>query len=84
MYYRIHLYRSFIGLPETIRQTCRALGLRKRGAVVYREVNPQMVGQILKIKEIVKVNLVKDLATRDAELLSRKSSPGFTVEPRAL
>ncbi|CDO55125.1 hypothetical protein DV451_003650 [Geotrichum candidum] len=84
MYYRIHLYRSFIGLPETIRQTCRALGLRKRGAVIYREVNPQMVGQILKIKEIVKVNLVKDLATRDAELMSRKSSPGFTVERRVL
>ena len=43
-----------------------------------------MVGQILKIKEIVKVNLVKDLATRDAELMSRKSSPGFTVERRVL
>lgn len=79
MYYRIHLYRSFIGLPQTTRLTCQALGLSKRGKVVYKKVSPEIAGQVLKIKELVKVNLVEDLKIRELELASRKSAPGYSV-----
>lgn len=83
MYYRIHLYRSFIGMPQTIRETCKALGLRKTGNVVYRKVSPQIAGQVVKVKELVRVNLVESIEIQQAELLSRKSSPGYSVIGKA-
>lgn len=82
MYYRIHLYRSFIGLPRTIGKTCEALGLSKTGKVVYKKVSPQSAGQIVKIKELVKVDLVESLETEKIEILSRKSDPGYKVISR--
>lgn len=83
MFYRIQLYRSFIGMPQTIRDTCKAIGLSKRGSVVYKKVSPQIAGQVVKIKELVRVNLVESLETQQVELQSRKSSSGYKVVGKA-
>lgn len=79
MYYRIQLYRSYIGLSKSIASTCQALGLSKTGRVVYKKVSPQIAGQVVKIKELVKVDLVESLQAQEQELLSRKSDPGYRV-----
>lgn len=79
MYYRIQLQRSFIGLPKTIGDTCRSLGLVKRGRVVYQKVTPPVAGQVVKIKELVKVDVVDSLASKRLELSSRKSEKGYEV-----
>ncbi|VVT45192.1 uncharacterized protein SAPINGB_P000668 [Magnusiomyces paraingens] len=82
MYYRIHLYRSFIGLSKTTAETCRALGLSKRGRVVYKKVSPQIAGQVVKIKDLVKVDLVPSLEYQTAEFAARKSASGYSVISR--
>lgn len=59
--------RSGIGLPKRRNDTLVALGLRKRFRTVYKPVNPQIAGLLLRVKELVKVDLV-----RDEEVVSRE------------
>jgi large subunit ribosomal protein L30 len=80
MYYRIRAIRSTIGLPKAMKDRCQALGLRRRGAVVYQPVNPAIAGQILSVKELVNVQLVDKALTRQEEQALRKSPKGYTVE----
>lgn len=56
--YRITLRRSPIGLPKTYLKNIKALGLRKTtGSVSYKPVKHTWAGMILRIKELVKVEL---------------------------
>lgn len=79
-FYRITLKISTIALPKAIKDTVTKLGLGKTGSVTYQQVNPMSAGMILKVKELVDVQVVDQALTKAQEREIRKSDPGFTVE----
>lgn len=56
---KVYLYRGFIGLPKIVQSHAKCLGLRQRYQTVYITPNPKAIGNLLKIKELVKVELVE-------------------------
>jgi len=56
---RIKQTRSRIGSPKRTKNTLDALGLRKIGATVEHEANPQIIGMVRKVNHLVKVEEVK-------------------------
>lgn len=79
MFYRIRATRSAIGMPKTIRETLESMGLTKRGRVVYLRVSPGSAGQILKVKELVNVQLVNNALSTEEERRLRAPASGFHV-----
>ncbi|OXB44126.1 hypothetical protein B1J92_I02706g [Nakaseomyces glabratus] len=79
-YYKVTLVRSLIGTPEATRNIVKAIGLGKRGSVVYRKVSPSMAGSLAKIKELISVDVTKSRLTKQQQRDLRKTNPGFTVE----
>ncbi|CDR45579.1 CYFA0S19e00606g1_1 [Cyberlindnera fabianii] len=79
-FYRIQLKRSTIALPQSIKDTVAKLGLKKTGSVAYQTVSPVSAGMILKVKELVDVEVVENALSKQQERALRKSDPGFTVE----
>jgi len=73
-YYEITLLRSTIGLPKSTRERVKALGLHKKGKTVYREVNPKSAGQILLLRELLRVNLVNEIKSK------RKITLGYSLQ----
>lgn len=59
-FFKIKLCRGFIGLPERYREWAKTLGLRKRGQTSYVPVQPETMGAIIKMKELLKVDLVSE------------------------
>lgn len=59
-FFRVKLYRGFIGLPKRYREWARTLGLQKRGQTNYVPVIPETMGAILKLKELLRVDLVDE------------------------
>lgn len=57
--FRVKLRRGLIGLPESYKEHTRALGLRRTHQKSYLEINPFVIGNILKVKELVEVRKVK-------------------------
>ncbi|KAI9502724.1 hypothetical protein GGI25_004450 [Coemansia spiralis] len=57
-FWKITLQRSPIGLHPRTRENARALGLLRRGHSIYRPISNELAGMILRIKELVKVELV--------------------------
>ncbi|KAJ2145257.1 39S ribosomal protein L33, mitochondrial [Coemansia sp. RSA 353] len=72
--WRITLKRSPIGLHPKTRENARVLGLTRCGHVVYRHVSPEMAGKILKVKELVKIELVDQI-----EPVKTKAPTGFEI-----
>ncbi len=58
---KVYLNRGFIGLPESVRDAARVLGLTRRYQTVYLEPNAVNVGSVLRIKELVRVSLVQSV-----------------------
>jgi large subunit ribosomal protein L30 len=56
---KITLLRSYEGLNERMRDTLRALGLRKRHMAVLKKENPAIDGMIRKVSHLVKVETVE-------------------------
>lgn len=54
----ITLVKSPIGYKKDIRETVRALGLRKMNQTVYKDENPAIIGMIQKVSFLVKVEKV--------------------------
>lgn len=81
MWYRVQQVRSTIGLPRKLRDTAFSLGLKRRGNVVYQQVNAANAGQILALKELVQVDLVDKALSREEERLLRRKPKGYEVEP---
>ncbi|KAL2149674.1 hypothetical protein VTH82DRAFT_8326 [Thermothelomyces myriococcoides] len=82
-YFRITLHRSAIGLPKRTRGVLAALGLHRRGQVVFHPVSAQFAGMIMKVKELVRVDEVdRALTPRELHEL-RRPDPGFWVETAA-
>ncbi|PSR75292.1 ribosomal protein L30 [Coniella lustricola] len=81
-FFRIHLHRSQIGMPQRTRDVLAALGLHKRGKTVYHPVHPQFAGMIMKVKELVKVDEVAYRPTPREIRAARQPDPGFWVEKK--
>ncbi|KAJ2707501.1 hypothetical protein FB645_000677 [Coemansia sp. IMI 203386] len=73
-FWKITLNRSTIGLPPKTRSNADALGLKRRGHVVYKPINNEVAGIVLKLKEVVKLELVDKV-----EPLHVKAKDGFEV-----
>ncbi|KAI9228103.1 MAG: hypothetical protein DHS80DRAFT_31141 [Piptocephalis tieghemiana] len=56
-YFRVTLHRSPIGLPFKVRRTLDALGLGKKSSVAHLPCNKSSIGSLLKVKELVQVEL---------------------------
>ncbi|KAI9276624.1 hypothetical protein BY458DRAFT_433449 [Sporodiniella umbellata] len=82
-YYKITLKRSAIGLPEDIRGASKTLGLFRLHQTTYKPVNAGNAGLILKLKELVKVELLDSLPT-NAELSANRPARGYSVVGRKL
>ncbi|KAJ9621955.1 39S ribosomal protein L33, mitochondrial [Taxawa tesnikishii (nom. ined.)] len=82
-YFRITLLRSSIGLPKATSGVLKALGLRKRLRTVYHPVSPQVAGQIFAVKELVDVQEVDQMLSKDEMKELRRPDSGFFVESRA-
>jgi len=72
--------RSGIGLPKRRNDTLVALGLRKRFRTVYQPVNPQTAGLLLRVKELIKLELVDKKMTKEEMKELRKPEKGYVVE----
>lgn len=59
-FFKVKLYRGFIGLPDKYREWAHTLGLKKRGQTSYVPVMPKTMGAIIKLKELLKVDLVDE------------------------
>ena len=84
VYYKATLVRSLIGMPKATRGIVKALGFGKRGSVIYRRVTPQVTGSLLKVKELVQVEVTPHALNKQQQRELRKTDPGFTVEKRAV
>jgi len=80
MFWKVTLMRSGIGLPKRRNDTLVALGLRKRFRTVYKPVNPQTAGLLLRVKELVKLELVDEVETKEEMKAKRKPEKGYVVE----
>ena len=82
-WFRITLHRSGIGLPERTNGVLKALGLRKRSSVVFHPVEAQFAGMIMKVKELVTVEVVDRPMTKWEVKNERRPDPGFYIEKAA-
>ncbi|KAJ2062436.1 39S ribosomal protein L33, mitochondrial [Coemansia sp. S146] len=73
-FWKITQTRSAIGLHPRTRENARVLGFKRRGHVVYRPITNELAGIILKLKEIVKVELVDQ-----AVPIKKRAADGFEV-----
>ena len=80
MYWKVTLMRSGIGLSKKRNDTLVALGLRKRFRTVYKQVNPQMAGLLVRVKELIRVELVDEVKTKEEMKAERKKEKGYVVE----
>jgi large subunit ribosomal protein L30 len=79
-YFRITLMRSGIGMPKRTRGVLAALGLHRRMKTVFHPVSPQVAGQIMKVKELVHVQEVGKLLTKEELRQERRPEPGYYIE----
>ncbi|KKY22485.1 putative mitochondrial 54s ribosomal protein 33 [Diplodia seriata] len=82
-YFRITLMRSGIGMPQKTQGVLAALGLRKRMTTVYHPVSQSVVGQIMRVKELVDVQEVETALTPTEQRELRRPDPGYYVEKKA-
>jgi large subunit ribosomal protein L30 len=80
MYWKVTLMRSGIGLSKRRNDTLVALGLRKRFRTVYKPINPQIAGLLLRVKELIRLELVDEIETKEAMKQRRKPEKGYIVE----
>jgi len=72
--------RSGIGLAKRRNDTLVALGLRKRFRTVYKPVNPQTAGLLLRVKELIRLEWVDNVETKEEQREKRKPQKGYIVE----
>ncbi|ORZ20352.1 hypothetical protein BCR42DRAFT_408587 [Absidia repens] len=77
-YYKITLKRSTIGLSKDYRAAAHTLGLYRLQQTTYQPVNASTAGSILKLKELVKVENIAAIPTKE-DLLAAKTPRGFKV-----
>ncbi|KAI8366678.1 uncharacterized protein BYT42DRAFT_587489 [Radiomyces spectabilis] len=77
-YYKVTLKRSTIGLSQDYRAAAKTLGLVRLHQTTYQPVNPSTAGLILKLKELVHVENVASIPTKE-QLLAAKPERGYKV-----
>lgn len=60
-FFKVKLCRGFIGLPQEVRERATTLGLTRKGQIRYVPVIPETMGAILKLKELIKLELVDEI-----------------------
>lgn len=80
MWWKVTLMRSGIGLSKRRNDTLVALGLRKRFRTVYKPVNPQTAGLLLRVKELVKLELVNETESKEEVKARRRADKGYVIE----
>ncbi|KAJ3065537.1 hypothetical protein HDU98_011117 [Podochytrium sp. JEL0797] len=60
-YYQVTLRRGLYGIDKDVKKCVDALGLKGRHEVVWRPVGPHVAGLILKVRELVTVELVNEV-----------------------
>lgn len=78
-FYKITQLRSTIGMPPIVRKNMEALGLRKRYQIKYQKVSPSTAHRLIKVKELVKVELVDEPKTPQQLAQERKFPKGFEI-----
>ncbi|KAK9458720.1 mitochondrial 54S ribosomal protein uL30m [Lipomyces oligophaga] len=78
--FKITQIRSGIGLPRKINGSLQALGLGYRGSIMYHDINPQIAGHLMRVKELVEVAVVDRKLTREEHNSLQKSNKGYFVE----
>ena len=74
---QVKLYKSTIGLPKEFQAITKAIGLRRTHQTVFLKVTPYIVGQLVKLKELIKIKLIhKDQVPVKGYL---KTPPGFKI-----
>ena len=71
--------RSGIGLPYSINKTLKAIGLTKRMHSIFLPISQKSAGQILKIKELVKVEHAESVISRCEMRIQRQPPRGFDI-----
>ncbi|WEJ94493.1 39S ribosomal protein L33, mitochondrial [Yamadazyma tenuis] len=80
MFYKITQLRSTIGMPPVVRKNMEALGLTKRYQIKYQKVSPSTAHRLIKVKELVKVELVDEAKTPAQVAQERKFPKGFQIQ----
>lgn len=79
LYYKITQMRSIIGMPPIVRKNIQALGLRKRFQTVYQKVSPSTAHRLMRVKELVAIDLVDEPKSSVEMAQERKYKPGFEI-----
>ncbi|PHH60521.1 hypothetical protein CDD81_1568 [Ophiocordyceps australis] len=79
-YLRITLHRSSIGMPQRSRHVLAALGLHRRMQTVFHRAEPNIVGMVFRVKELVRVSEAPRPLTPKQLRAERRPPSGFYVE----
>lgn len=74
-WFKVSLKKSLIGLHWKTRECAERFGLRRVGQQIYRPINGAVIGSIVKLKELVRVQIKKGLPLPN----NRKHPCGFEV-----
>ncbi|CAO3609466.1 unnamed protein product [Cunninghamella blakesleeana] len=77
-YYKVTLKRSTIGLSKDYKAAAHTLGLYRLQQTTYHPVNASTAGSILKLKELVQVENVDKIPTKE-EVLAAKPNSGYKI-----
>lgn len=55
---KVKLMRGFIGIDKTLAKCARCIGLNKRFQTSYLPLHPLAIGNLLKLKELVRIEYV--------------------------
>jgi ribosomal protein L30/L7E len=73
--FRVKLRRGLIGLPDRFKEHTKALGLRRTHQKSYVPICPSTIGNILRIKELIELRIVKGKPVPGAKYWAK----GFSV-----
>jgi large subunit ribosomal protein L30 len=78
-FFKISLKRSTIGLAPEFKAAAKTLGLHRSHQTVYRPANSTNAGLILKLKELVKVENVASIPTKEEIKVAAKAPRGYQI-----
>jgi large subunit ribosomal protein L30 len=73
-YYRVEFIRSLIGLSKSIKLVAKSIGYLRTHQVIYLRVNNKNAGKLLKLKELIRIQLVNHVPME-----KQKAVLGYTV-----
>ena len=75
-YLKVRLHRSLIGMPPYKRNAARALGLNKTHAIKYVKIVPHVLGNVLLLRHLLKVEKVESIPP------PYKPASGYTIHKK--